>query len=303
MEHRVGNARVENRWRRWAHASFDVARCTLTRWISDNASSTGAALAFYCAFSLAPLLIIVLTLAGWIVGEVSAYGFVSDQLELLLGHSTAEIVLDAVDESQDTEGIVATLVSIGTLVIGATTVLAALDEALEKIWGTERTETSGLVAWVKTRVLSFGFILSLSFLLLVSLTLSTAIAGLRSWVAQRHAPLLGVVGGIDLLISMGLMTSVFALIFRYMPTHRLAWRCVLAGGLLTAVLFTIGKWAVGLYLAHSTTPTAFGAAASFAALLLWLYYTAQIFLLGAEFTACLGGRRRPARPSRGPPRT
>jgi membrane protein len=260
-----------------------IAACTIRNWLADNASTTGAALAFYCAFSLAPLLIIILAVAGWIVGEASASGFLQSQLNLLF---------EAMRNSQQTEGVLATIVSIGTLFIGATTVLAALDEALESILGGTPREGSGLLNWVRRRLLSFGFILALSFLLLVSLTVSTMIAGLRSWITEYHAPLLGIIGAVDLLVSIVLMTSLFAVIYRYMPTRRLPWKLVASGGMLTAILFSIGKWLVGLYLAKSTVPTAFGAAASFAALLLWLYYTAQIFLLGAEFTACLGGLRR-----------
>lgn len=266
--------------------------CTIRCWIDDNASTMGAALAFYCAFSLAPLLIIILAVAGWIVGETSAYGFLQSQLNLLFGNATSKVVLDAMQNSQRPEGISAAVLSIGTLLIAATTVLTALDEALEKILGDGAPPTgSGIANWIQRRLLSFGFILTLSFLLLVSLTVSTVVAGLRTWIAERYAPFLGLIGALDLVLSMVLMTSLFALIYRYMPVRRLPWKLVISGGLLTAVLFSIGKWAVGLYLAKSTVPTAFGAAASFAALLLWLYYTAQIFLLGAEFTACLGGLR------------
>ncbi|MEO6080296.1 MAG: YihY/virulence factor BrkB family protein [Steroidobacteraceae bacterium] len=268
-----------------------VAACTIGNWLDDNASTTGAALAFYCAFSLAPLLIIVIAVTGWIVGEASAYGFLKSQLQLLFGTSTATLILDAMRNSQRVEGVMAAVLSIGTLLIGGTTVLAALEEALETILGGAPRPGSGIINWIRRRVLSLGFILALSFLLLVSLTVSTMISGLRTWITNSNAPLLGVIGAVDLLLSIILMTSLFALIYRYMPTHRLPWRMVLSGGLLTAVLFSIGKWAVGLYLAKSTVPTAFGAASSFAALLLWLYYTAQIFLLGAEFTACLGGLR------------
>jgi membrane protein len=272
----------------------EVAACTIRNWVANNASNTGAALAFYCAFSLAPLLIIILAVAGWIVGAEHASGFLESQLHMLFGKSTASVVLDAMRNSRQAAGILATVVSVGTLLIGATTVLAALDEALEKILGGAPRPGSGIVNWLRRRLLSFGFILALSFLLLVSLTVSTVIAGLRSWIADLYAPLLGVIGAADLLVSVVLTTSLFAVIYRYMPTRRLPWKVVIGGGLLTAVLFSIGKWAVGLYLARSTVPTAFGAAASFAALLLWLYYTAQIFLLGAEFTACLGGLRRKA---------
>lgn len=265
--------------------------CTIRNWLADGADSIGAALAFYCAFSLAPLLVIILALAGWIVDQASALIFLQSQLDLLFGSSTAKVILDAVRGSQQAEGVWATIISTGTLLIAATTVLAALDEALEKILGDAPRAASGIANWLRRRVLSLGFILSLSFLLLVSLTISTVIAGLRTWVMNRYSPLLGVVGALDLAISIALMTALFALIYRYVPARRLPWRVVSGGGLLTALLFSMGKWIIGLYLARSTVPTAFGAAASFAALLLWLYYTAQIFLLGAEFTACLGGLR------------
>jgi membrane protein len=270
---------------------YKTVCCTLRNWLADNASTTGAALAFYCAFSLVPLLIIVVALTGWIVGEASAFGFLDTQLKLLFGSSTAKVVLDAVRNSQQTKGLVAAIISVGTLLIAATTVLASLDEALEKIFGGTARVESGIRSWVRRRIVSLGFILTLSFLLLVSLTVSTVIAGLRSWVTQRYSPFLGIIGALDLLVSIVLTTSLFALIYRYVPTRRISWKLVASGGLLTAILFSAGKWAVGLYLATSTVPTAFGAASSFVALLLWLYYTAQIFLLGAEFTACIGGLR------------
>jgi membrane protein len=268
-----------------------LAACTIHNWLGDNASTMGAALAFYSAFSLAPLLVVILWLLGWIVDETSARVFLRSQMELLFGQSTTELLVDAMRDSQYTEGTTAALVGTGTLLIGATTVLAALDEALEKILGGTTRRGSGVVNWLRRRVLSLGIILSLSFVLLVSLTLTTVISSLRTWVTDRYSPLLGMIGVADLLISIGLMTSLFALIYRYVPERRIAWKLVAIGGLFTALLFSAGKWAIGVYLARSTVPSAFGAAASFAALLLWLYYTAQIFLLGAEFTACLGGLR------------
>jgi membrane protein len=265
--------------------------CALRFWRSDNASTTGASLAFYCAFSLAPLLVILLTLAGWIVGAKAAYGQVGEQLSSLFGPSTATILLDAVKQSRQTQGLIATATSVVTLVIGATTVLAALEEALEQIWKSAALVPKGVRGWVRTRFLSLGFVLALGFLLLVSLTVSTALANIRARIATAHAALVGVIGVLDFVVSLFLVSSLFALIYRYLPARRLPWRVVMAGGALTAVLFDAGRWAIGLYLAHSTQPSAFGAAASFAALLLWLYYTAQIFLFGAECTACLGGLR------------
>ena len=270
-----------------------LVACAARFWSADNASTTGAALAFFCAFSLAPLLVILLTTAGWIVGANAAFSQIGAQLNGLFGASTAKILLGAMKTSQHPQGLIATATSVVTLVIGATTVLNALEFALDHIWQSDSLTPKGWRGWVRTRVLSLGFILTLGFLLLVSLTITTGLSGVRERVATRHATMVGVVGVADLFISLFLVASLFALMFRYMPTRRLPWRVVAMGGLLTAVLFDVGRWGVGMYLAHSTQPSAFGAAASFAALLLWLYYTAQIFLFGAEFTSCLGGLRDP----------
>jgi membrane protein len=268
-----------------------VVSCAARNWVGDNASTTGASLAFFCAFSIAPLLVIVLTTAGWIVGATAAYSQIDAQLNGLFGPSTAKILLGAIKSSQQTQGVVATVVSVVTLLIGATTVLSALETLLEQIWKSEALATTGVRGWIRTRFLSLGFILTLGFLLLVSLTISTGISTLQKHIGDQHSPAVWVIGALDVLISISLIAFLFALIFRYMPARRLPWKDVAIGGVLTAVLFDVGRWAVGLYLSHSTQPSAFGAAASFATLLLWLYYTSLIFLFGAELTSCLGGLR------------
>lgn len=265
--------------------------CAARYWSSDNASTTGAALAFYCAFSIAPLLVILLTLAGLIVNETAAYGQVGAQLAGLFGPATAKTLLNAAHSAQKAQGIFAASVSVVTLVIGATTVLAALRAALEVIWKSAALAVSGVWGWVRTRLLSFGFILALAFLLLISLTLSTSLANLRTWLVTSYPGIVMLVGLLDLVLSLFLVAALFTLIYRYMPSRRLPWKPVIVGGLLTAGLFDVGRWLIGLYLAHSTEASAFGAASSFVALLLWLYYTAQIFLFGAEFTACMAGVR------------
>jgi membrane protein len=168
-----------------------------------------------------------------------------------------------------------------------------LETLLEQIWKSDALAVPGLRGWIRTRFLSLGFILTLGFLLLVSLTVSTGISMLQKHLGASHPTAMWAVGVLDVMVSIGLVAVLFALIFRYMPGRQLPWRAVAAGGVLTAILFDIGRWAVGLYLAHSTQPSAFGAAASFATLLLWLYYTSLIFLFGAEFTSCLGGLRDP----------
>ena len=274
----------------WAYT-----RCAISHWSQDEAATIGAALAFYCAFSLAPLLIILVTVTGWIVGQELAYGQLSSQLTSLFGASTAKILLDAMHSSQSDDGLVAAVVSVFSLLVGATTVFNALEAALERIWGAKALVPQGLRGWLRTRMLSFGMILAIGFLLLVSLTVSTAMSSLRGALSNRFAGLVVVAAAIEFVITTGLIAGLIALIYRYLPAKRLPWRPILWGSLVTALLFHLGRWAAGLYLSRSTQPSAFGAAASFAAMLLWLYYTAQIFLLCAEFTACLGGTRQSAR--------
>jgi membrane protein len=269
--------------------------------MSDNATTTGASLAFFCAFSLAPLLVIVLTLAGWIVGTAAAYSQIGAQLNALFGPSVAKVLLEAIKNSQQVQGIVATAVSVVSLLIGATTVLSVLQTLLQQIWKSEALASVGVRGWIRTRFLSLGFILALGFLLLVSLTLSTGLSTLRKHLGEQHSATVSMLGALDVLVSVCLVALLFAFIFRYLPARRLPWKAVAIGGFITALLFDIGRWAVGVYLVHSTQPSAFGAAASFASLLLWLYYTSLIFLFGAEYTACLGGLRPDPAPARKTP--
>jgi membrane protein len=268
---------------------WTLAKCAVKNWVEDRSSTAGAALAFFSAFSLAPLLVILLTVAGWIVGTEAAYGQLSATLTQLFGRATAEVLLEAMKHSQESEGIAAAAISIVSLVIGATTVFAALEEALDNIWRAQALAPSGLWGWLRVRILSFGMILAVGFLLLVSLSITAALSALRSVIAARFTELVIVTSALDFVISVALITGLIALIYRYLPSKRLPWRPVLIGALVTALLFYLGRWMIGLYLARATQPSAFGAAASFAAMLLWLYYSAQIFLLGAEFTACAGG--------------
>jgi membrane protein len=273
---------------------WQLIKCAANHWAADEAATIGAALAFYCAFSLAPLLIILVTVAGWFIGADLAYGYLGEQLRSLFGPATAKILLEAAQSSQSTDGLIATIISFFSLLIGATTVFAALESALEQIWGTRALVRGGVMGWLRTRVLSFGVILAVGFLLLVSLSISTALSALKAAAARRFAELVVVTSALDFVATTMLVTGLIALVYRYMPAKPLHWRPVLWGALVTALLFQVGRWGISLYLGRSTQPSAFGAAASFAALLLWLYYSAQIFLFGAEFTACLGGARKPA---------
>jgi len=271
---------------------WSVVKESFSNWLDDQASSISAALAFYCAFSMAPLLLIVVTVIGWLIGSDAADAQIGAQMRALFGPASAGLILEAMHSARQEEGIWATIVSIVTLIVGATTVFSALESALQQIWGTRDKVLRGWRGFLRTRVISFGFILAVGFLLLVSLTLTTALAGLRDWVGNRYEGLVAILGVVELILSTALGTGLIALMYRYLPATRLGWRHVLLGALVTTLLFQVGRWAIGLYLGRSTEPTSFGAAASFAALLLWLYYSAQVFLLGAEFTAVIGGTRR-----------
>jgi membrane protein len=272
---------------------WQLLKGTTENWLDDQASSVSAALAFYCAFSLAPLLIIIVSIASWIVGAELANSYLESQVTMLFGHQSAELILAAMDSANSEEGVWATSLSVCMLIVGATTVFAALQQALQQIWGGHEELPNGWRAFLRARLLSFGFILAIGFLLLVSLTLTTALAALRGYVTRHFEGLVTLFAGVDFLLSIALGTGLVALMYRYLPAKRLAWRHVLIGALVTALLFHLGRWGIGLYLSRATQPTAYGAAASFAALLLWLYYSAQIFLFGAEFTACLGRSRKP----------
>jgi len=281
-----------------ARRLWQLVRQAARNWSIDEASTIGAALAFYCAFSLAPLLVILVTIVGRIVGPQLAYGYVAAQLVTLLGAGSAQIVLAAVRSSQTVGGSMAALVSVVSLIVGATTVFAVLQLALEEIWGIETRISRGWRGFVRTRLMSLGVILAIGFLLLVSLSITTAVAALHSFVAQQYTGFLVLTEAFNILLSLGMVTGVVALIYQYMPARRLAWKAVLFGALITALLFHAGRWAIGCYLGMALQPSAFGAAASFTALLLWLYYSAQIFLFGAEFTACLSDSRK-GRPNPG----
>jgi membrane protein len=272
--------------------SWEYIKCAAMHWSQDQAPTLGAALAFYCAFSLAPLLIILVTITGWFVGSEAAYANLDEQLRSPFGRGTAEILLGAVRNSRNADGPFAAALSIVSLLIGATTVFAALENALELIWGARARVPRGFVGFVRARLLSFGLILAVGFLLLVSLSISTALAAVRKLVALRYEDLMIFITVSDLTVSTALITLLVAFIYRYLPARRLPWKPAIAGAFITAVLFQAGRWLIGLYLGRATQASAFGAAASFAAMLLWLYYSAQIFLFGAELTSCVGGLRK-----------
>ena len=265
---------------------FDLCRKAVMAWVDDYAPSMGAAISYYTIFSLAPLLVIVIAIAGALFGREAAQGQIVAQVSGLVGREGAvavESLLRAAD--QPGKGLVAGLISVAVLLLGATTVFAELQSALDRIWHVpEREKPSGIWAVLRARLLSFGLILGLAFLLMVSLSVSAGLAAFGSWFG-------GLVPGWELMlqvlniaISLAIITVLFAMIFKLMPTARIAWHDVWIGAAVTAVLFELGKLAIGLYLGKSGVNESFAAAGSLVVLVAWVYYAAQIFLLGAEFT-------------------
>ena len=281
-----------------------VLQLTAQGFLADRGPRMGAALAYYTLFSLAPLLLIVVSVAGLVWGGDAVHGKLVEQLGALLGTvaaTTIEGMLKSV--AWPVGGWLNTLVGLALMLVGATTVFAELQDALDTIWRVPARPQQGWLSWLRTRLLSFGLILGLSFLLLVSLLLGAVMSAAQTWWQPWFGEWLSIAGVANAAISQGLVVAVFALIFKWMPRAHIAWRDVLLGALVTAGLFELGRRAIGTYLQGSGVVSGFGAAASVVALLVWVYFSAQILLLGAEFTwvyaRVLGSRREPV-PEPGP---
>jgi membrane protein len=255
-------------------------------WVDDYAPSMGAAISYYTMFSLAPLLVIVIAVAGGLFGRDAVQGAIVGQLSGLIGVEGAKLVEGLVRSASDTDrGLVAGLVSFFILLVGATTVFAELQSALDRIWHVpEAQKPSGIWAILRARLLSFGLILGLAFLMMVSLAVSAAVAAFGTWFGGLMPGWEAVLQVVNMLVSVSIATLLFAMIFKLMPSTNIAWRDVWVGAVVTAVLFEIGKLLIGLYLGKSSITESFAAAGSLVVLLAWVYYAAQIFLLGAEFT-------------------
>jgi membrane protein len=272
--------------RRLVHAAYALFRDAALNWIKDYAQSMGAALAFYMTFSIAPLLLIVIAIAGFFFGEEAARGEIYQQLQDMLGVHGALAVQDLLESAgRRAESVPAALFGIALLFVGATSVFAELQDALDRIWRVaSRQRSAGPWGLLRARLLSFGMILGIGFLLVVSLALSAALRALSRWWDPDSQSFATFSGTTELALSLLLVMTVFALIYKTMPHARIAWRDVWVGSAVTAVLFLLGKGLIGLYIGRSGVTTLFGAAASLIVVLLWVYYSAQIFLFGAEFT-------------------
>jgi membrane protein len=265
---------------------FRLAKGSVAAWQDDYASSMGAAIAFYTVFSIAPLMIIVIAVAGFVWGEDAVRGELMRQLGTMISADAAASVQSLLRSAdKPTQGGVATIVSVVILIWGSTQVFAELQSALDRIWKAPASTTkSGILNTLRTRLLSFGLVLTLAFLLIVSLVISAGVAALAQWSGGLFPGWEFLLQSLNTAISLVVTTVLFAIIYKVMPRAKIAWRDVWTGALVTAVLFEIGKVLIALYVGKSSALSSLAAAGSLVAVLIWVYYAAQVFLLGAEFT-------------------
>ncbi len=282
-----------------------LIKAAASSWVDDYAQSMGAALAYYSMFSIAPLLLIVISVAGLIFGVEAARGEIVGQLQGLTGQQGAAAVQGLLASvSKPAESVTAMLVGGILLLIGATSVFAELQDALDRIWRAPKRNKGGIWSLLRSRLLSLGMIMGIGFLLIVSLVVSAALAALGKLWGPLFADWEILASVIDFLVSFAFTMTMFAMIYKIMPRVKVAWADVWIGAAVTALLFTIGKFLIGLYIGKSGLTSGFSAAGSLVIMLLWVYYSAQIFLLGAEFTwayaLTFGSRKKQPVPAAAP---
>ncbi|CAN5497698.1 N/A [soil metagenome] len=265
---------------------FSLAKHAVQAWSDDFAPSMGAALSYYTVFSLAPLLLLVISIAGLVFGQDAARGALFDQLNSMMGHDAATAVQGLLKSvSKPSDGIIGTMISLGVLIFGATTVFGELQNALDRIWHSPALKKGGgLLKLLKTRMLSFGMILGIAFLLMVSLVTSAAIAALGAWWSPMFGGWEILAQFVTFVFGFLMTTAIFAMIYKIMPRVHIQWSDVWVGAAVTSVLFNVGRFLIGLYIGKSSVASGFGAAGSLIVVFVWVYYSAQIFFLGAEFT-------------------
>ena len=281
-------------------ALWNLARRALSSWSEDHAASMGAALSYYALFSIAPLLIIVISVAGLVFGPDAARGEIFVQLRGLFGDEAAHAIEQMLRSAdKPTQGVIAAVSSLVLLIVGATTVIGELQSDLDRIWHAPAQE-SGIWALLRSRLTSFAMVLGVAFLLIVSLVLSAVLAVLGRWWGAWFGGWELLAHMLDLAVSFGLTTLLFAMIYKIVPRVHIHWQDVWVGAAVTALLFAVGKVLIGLYLGKSDVTSPFGAAGSLVLVMVWVYYSAQIFLIGAEFTWVFaheyGSRRHAGRP-------
>lgn len=269
----------------WLKRISKVLFESVKSWLAHRAASKGAALAFYTLFSLTPILVLAIAVAGYFFGEEAAQGQIISQIQGLVGRNGANAIQALLAAARDpAAGLMATVVASALLLVGATSVFAELKGSLDEVWGIQQTEHSPITAVLRTRLLSFGLVLVLALLLLISLVVSAALSLMEHYMVDLWSSAVVLLKILSSIVSFSVIACLFAVIYKMLPDAPLSWRDVWVGAAFTAGLFALGKYLIGIYLGNSAIASSFGAAGSVIALLLWVYYSAQIFFLGAEFT-------------------
>ena len=270
----------------WLGQTWQFAKDAFNAWIDDYAPSMGAALAYYTLFAIAPLLLIIITLAGFVYGADAARGQIVAELGGLLGKEGATAIEGLLKSASDPKaGTIAAIIGSVTLLVAATTVFAELQSDLDRIWKVPaKDKPSGLWGLIQARFLSFGLIVGIGFLMIVSLALSAALTAFGNWYGTYFAGWTNLLQVVNIVVSFVVTTGAFAMVYKLMPSVPIRWRDVWVGAFVTSFLFTLGKYLIGLYIGKAGVASGFGAAGSLIVVLVWVYYSTQIFLLGAEFT-------------------
>ncbi|HLJ21885.1 MAG TPA: YihY/virulence factor BrkB family protein [Stellaceae bacterium] len=272
---------------------FEVARGAVRGWVEDRAASMGAAIAYYTVFSIAPILLLVIAIAGLAFGDQAAQGALVGNLSEVIGTEGAEALQALIKQAAiGAAGPIATVVSLSTMALAATAVLAELQSALKVVWKVQAKPGGKIVMAIKHRLLCLAIILGCGVLLGASLATSTAINVLSDYLSSVHAALPYILGVLNVCATLGMTTVLFGMIFKILPDAPIEWRDVWAGAAFTAVLFTVGKHLLSLYIGGKNVASVYGAAGALVIILLWVYYSAQILLFGAEITKAHAERRR-----------
>jgi membrane protein len=271
-------------WGERMKLAWSLIKDTVTQWSDDEAARQAASLALYTLLSIAPMIVIAIAIAGAVFGDDAARGQISQQVGAVVGAEAGNAIQALVANARaPSEGILSTIVGLAVLLVGASGVFGELQTALNHIWEVKPKPGRGIKGFIRDRFFSFSMVMGVAFLLLVSLVVSAFLATLSEHY-RNFIPLPGLWQVLNIAVALGVSTLLFALIFKLVPDAKTAWKDVLVGGFVTAVLFSIGKLALAWYVGRSATVSPFGAAGSLVALVVWVYYSAQILFVGAEFT-------------------
>jgi membrane protein len=272
-------------------AAWHLLRDTFAGFVDDEALSWGASIAYYTLFSIAPVLLVVVAIAGLVFGRDAAQGAIVDQFSVMMGHQTAEALQGMIEgAAKPHEGTLATIIGVIVLFIAVSGVFGEVQSAMNAIWKAAPPEGSTVTRLLRGRLVSMGLVVTAGFLLMVSLAASAALAGFSTYLSIVFPALQPVLAAVDVVLSAVLIGGLFAAMFKVLPDVDIAWRDVAIGALASTILFEGGKYAIAFYIGQSNVASSYGAAGALIVLLVWIYYSAQIFLLGAEFSRAYAKR-------------